>query len=74
MMRDLASLKFLYNAENVVFLGPPGVGKTHLAISLGMESVRKGFPVHFVNAGTLMERLVQAEREKAGLSTRFVDT
>jgi DNA replication protein DnaC len=63
MINDLSSLRFLHNAENVVFLGPPGVGKTHLAIALGMEAVKKGFPVHFVNAGTLMERLRQAERE-----------
>lgn len=63
VINDLATLRFLHNKENVVFLGPPGVGKTHLAIALGMEAVRNGFPVHFVNAGTLMERLVQAERE-----------
>lgn len=63
VVRDLASLKFLHNMENVVFLGPPGVGKTHLAIGLGMEAVKRGYPVHFVNAGTLMERLIQAERE-----------
>lgn len=63
VINDLATLRFLHNRENVVFLGPPGVGKTHLAIALGMEAVKNGFPVHFVNAGTLMERLVQAERE-----------
>ncbi len=63
LVNDLAGLRFLHNAENVVFLGPPGVGKTHLAIALGMEAVKKGYPVHFVNAGTLMERLVQAEKE-----------
>ena len=34
-LRDLASLRFVANAENVLFLGPPGVGKTHLAVSLG---------------------------------------
>jgi DNA replication protein DnaC len=63
VVKDLSSLRFLHNRENVVFLGPPGVGKTHLAIALGMEAVKNGFPVHFVNAGVLMERLVQAEKE-----------
>jgi DNA replication protein DnaC len=63
LVNDLAGLRFLHNVENVVFLGPPGVGKTHLAIALGMEAIKKGYTVHFINAGTLMERLLQAERE-----------
>jgi len=71
LVNDLAGLRFLHNAENVVFLGPPGVGRTHLAIALGMEAVKKGYPVRFVNAGILMERLVQAE-EKVNWNTGFV--
>ena len=39
-IRELASLRFLARHENAVFLGPPGVGKTHLAVSLGMEAIR----------------------------------
>lgn len=63
VVRDLASLRFLHNAENVVFLGPPGVGKTHLAVGLGIEAVKAGFTVHFTNSSTLIERLVRADRE-----------
>jgi DNA replication protein DnaC len=63
VIRDLISLKFIRNCENIVFLGPPGVGKTHLAIALGLEAVRSGFRVHFTNATTLIERLVYADKQ-----------
>ena len=46
-IRELASLRFLERHENALFLGPPGVGKTHLAVSLGMEAIRHGFSVYF---------------------------
>ena len=62
-VRELASLRFLERHENVVFLGPPGVGKTHLAVSLGMEAIRQGFSVYFVSLPDLLERLVQAQAE-----------
>lgn len=57
---DLASLRFVHNAENLVLLGPPGVGKSHLAIAMGIEAVNAGFKVYFVNAGTLAEKLKNA--------------
>lgn len=63
VIRELTSLRFIKNAENIVFLGPPGVGKTHLAIAIGLEAVRSGFKVHFTNAATLMERLVNADKQ-----------
>jgi DNA replication protein DnaC len=62
MIRDLATLKFIYNAENVVLLGPPGVGKTHIAIALGIEAINNGFSVYFINASTLIERLKKEYR------------
>jgi len=64
VINEIASLKFIHNAENVVLLGPPGVGKTHLAIALGIEAVRAGFRVLFANASALIERLAKADREK----------
>ena len=64
VINDIASLKFIHNAENVVLLGPPGVGKTHLAIALGIEAVRAGLRVQFANASALIERLAKADREK----------
>jgi DNA replication protein DnaC len=60
---ELATLRFIHNIENLVLLGPPGVGKSHLAIALGIEAVKAGFSVYFINASDLIERLKTANRE-----------
>ena len=63
VVRELAGLSFVERAENVVLLGPPGVGKTHLAIALGMKAVEAGSPVLFLTLETLMGRLGRARHE-----------
>lgn len=63
VVRELAGLSFVERAENVVLLGPPGVGKTHLAIALGMKAVEAGSPVLFLTLETLMGRLSRARHE-----------
>lgn len=63
VVRELAGLSFVERAENVVLLGPPAVGKTHLAIALGMKAVEAGSPVLFLTLETLMGRLSRARHE-----------
>jgi DNA replication protein DnaC len=52
-IRELAGLSFVERAHNVVLLGPPGVGKTHLAIALGLAAIAQGQHVHFLSAAEL---------------------
>ena len=46
-INELKTLAFVERSENIVFLGPPGVGKTHLAVGLAVEAVRKGYTAYF---------------------------
>jgi len=63
VIRELSGLSFVERAENVLFLGPPGVGKTHLAIALGVAAVEAGHRVLFLTLETLISRLVKAQQE-----------
>ncbi len=57
---ELASCAFIERAENVVLLGPPGVGKTHLAIALGVEAAKRRMQVKFTTAARLVASLSEA--------------
>lgn len=63
VIRELAALGFVDRAENVVLLGPPGVGKTHLAIGLGVKAAEAGHRVLFLTLETLMNKLKKAQLE-----------
>ena len=54
----LSGLGFIENKENVIFLGPPGVGKTHLAIGLGIKACIQKHRVIFISAAKLLEDLL----------------
>jgi len=58
-IKELATLRFIENGENVIFLGPPGVGKTHLAIALGLKAVAQGYGVYFITVHELIDALAR---------------
>ena len=61
-VEELATLRFLENAENVLLIGSSGVGKTHIAVALGIEAVRAGREVRFVDCARLIEDLRDARK------------
>ena len=63
VVRELASLGFVDRTENVVLLGPPGVGKTHLAIALAVKAAEAGHRVMFMSLDKLMSTLKKAQQE-----------
>jgi DNA replication protein DnaC len=63
LIEELATGRFLYEGRNIIFLGPPGVGKTHLAIALGRAAVETGHTTLFITATALLASLVHAESE-----------
>ena len=67
---DLATLRFIENHENVILLGPPGVGKTHLAIALALKACAAGYKVLFITLADLVAQLHAALADHS-LTTRL---
>jgi DNA replication protein DnaC len=58
---DLATCHFVQAGENILFLGHPGVGKSHLAIAIGLQAIRCAYAVRYYTAYELIEALSDAE-------------
>ena len=62
-VRELQTLRFVHEASNAIFLGPPGVGKTHLSVALAEAAIQAGFGAYFITAHDLVTDLGRAMRE-----------
>ena len=60
LVEDLATLRFVEEKSNCLLIGPPGVGKTHLAIALGHRAVHAGYRVYYTTAADLVARTSRA--------------
>ncbi len=62
-LRDLAACRWVANGENLLLLGPPGVGKTHLAVALGRGAILAGYGALFISAAALVAQLSKAHQQ-----------
>jgi DNA replication protein DnaC len=69
-VKDLANLSFLETKSNVALLGPPGVGKTHLAVALAVSACRAGHSIYFTNLDDMIRQL-RAANELSRLSRKM---
>lgn len=69
-LQELASLRFVAGGENLLLLGPPGVGKTHLSIALGIKALEAGLSTYFVSVPELIEWITQ-DTQRGQLAKRM---
>lgn len=61
LLEEISTLGFMERAENVLLVGSPGVGKTHLAVAIGVEAARAGREVKFIGCARLVDDLGDAQ-------------
>jgi DNA replication protein DnaC len=64
LLRELCNLNFLSESKNIIFIGPPGVGKTHLSVSIGLKAAQARKRVLFFTAEDLINELISAEMSR----------
>lgn len=62
-IKELSAVRWIANGENLILLGPPGVGKTHLAVALGIKAIEQGYKIQFSSAQSLISSLARASME-----------
>ena len=62
-IKDYETLRFIESQENLVFLGSSGVGKTHLAVSIGIAAAKKRYSTYFIKCNNLLQQLKRAKLE-----------
>lgn len=62
VLKNISSLSLLYARKNLAFIGPPGVGKTHLAMAFGRACCERGMKAYFIKATELNQRLTKARK------------
>src|SRR5688572_11977947 len=68
-LQQLATCHYIEHGDNVIVLGPPGVGKTHLAVSLGLKAIEAGYRVLFTTAASLIEVCVRPSHLESPVTT-----
>lgn len=62
-LKTLSNCHFIEHGENLVILGPPGVGKTHISVGLGLKAIEAGYRVLFTTAANMIATLTKAHQE-----------